>query len=336
MADESLMAAWRVAEAASGGPETSEPAATEPAETQEPAATTASTPEPKTEPAKSDQAASVAETGDSAELKQLKELATKLNMKLEDGRVTVAERVALREEKREAKARIAKLETELLGRVAEKEKGLDPFIAAKKAWEAKDIDGFAKALGHDSWAALNGEMLNHFADPNYKLIQELRRKDAEREEALAKEREQLKQTEQNRARMEAQAAYKKTLAQELAGSPDPLCKALADDPMFQDVIYRIQQSRFDQESGSTVTPEEALEIAQNGKTFRSEMLALYKRLHAAFGGQTAAAPPAKTGKTGKTSQREAERPHVVKNAGSGFMDPSEREYWAQQLKASQE
>src|SRR5690242_18576387 len=139
MPDESLMSAWRAAEVAAGGPEVETPAAPEPAAA-EPASSPAdaAAAETKVEPAKADKAASVEATGDSEELKQLRALAAKLNMKLEDGRVTVAERVALREEKREAKARAAKLEAELMGRVAEKEKGLDPFIAAKKAWEAKD------------------------------------------------------------------------------------------------------------------------------------------------------------------------------------------------------
>jgi hypothetical protein len=351
MADEneSLMTAWRAAEAqteASGVPKDA------PAEVAEPGTPAAAAPaaevkdKPPAKDAVPETVAEVAETGDSAELAQLKALTKKLNFKIEDGRVTVAERVKFRQERREAQQRLESLQTELLDKVKAQHGEVEPFINAAKRFDESDWDGFAAELGKrkghawKGWDDLQKHLMNTMADPSYQVVQELKRKEQERDAAEQRRQTAEKETTANRQKQEAIANYQKGLAQEASGSEDPIAKALADDPAFIRAVYQIQDAHYDRTNDSTVTLEEALDLPPpGGKTpLRAQLKSMYERLHKAFGGEAtlpAALPGKKVGKTGAI-KREAEAAHVSKGGGgAGYMDPKEREYWAQQLKASE-
>jgi len=339
MPDESLMVAWRAAEAAAGGPEEASEVPSEATETTEPDAPALAA-EPKAA-AKEEAKAAVKEVAlATGEIEQLKALSEKLGYKIEDGRVTVAERAKLREEKREARAKITALEADLGQKVTQARESLKGFVTAKDAWERGDIDGFAKALGgYADWNELQKDVINRFADPSYKEIQELKRKQKDRDDRDTQQAEQSRQVAVNRERTEAIAAYKRGLSQEMAGSSDPLVKAMHEDSFFVDAIHAIQDKNYDRATDSTLTPEEALEHMAPGQqsAFRAELSALYARLRPAFepAGTVSAQPGKKSGKTSVT-KREAEPPHISKPGGSGFMDPKDREYWANQLKSSED
>jgi len=97
----------------------------------------------------------------------------------------------------------------------------------------------------------------------------------------------------------------------MAESEDPLVKAFHDDPSFVAQIERIQLENWDDESRSTVSPEQAAAIASRGgggPAMTTYMRNLYDRLHRVFGSNgsegngavAVAAPPAAAAKPAKT------------------------------------
>src|SRR6185295_927234 len=74
-------------------------------------------PAAETEPSKTEKPKKAKADPTEAKREQLKTLIAELGMELEDNRVTVAERHALREEKRQATARLAQMEKEAMGRI---------------------------------------------------------------------------------------------------------------------------------------------------------------------------------------------------------------------------
>ncbi len=338
--DESLMSAWRTAEAATAASAPEEAAAPE-AEAEAPAEPTDAASEGETPAAEAKVKAIVKDVAAAKdEIEQLRELTKRLGYKMEDGRVTVGERAKLREEKRDSKLRIQSLESQLDLKINNAKESLKSYVAAKETWEAGDIDGFAKTLGYEDWNGLQTDVIHRFADPSYKKIQELQRKQRERDERDANDAETAQKVAANRERMEAVATYKRGLSQEMTNSENPLVKAMATDSFFQDAIYQLQEAHYDRSTDTTITLEEAIEMVPRGMTrsLKDEMRGLFDKLQAAFGASPpdpAKAPPAKRAKTG-TLPREAEAPHVGKTGGSGFMDAKDREYWANQLKSSGE
>jgi hypothetical protein len=90
---------------------------------------------------------------------------------------------------------------------------------------------------------------------------------------------------------------------------------MSDDPLFISAIMRIQQENWDDDTQSTVTPEQAAKMAVKGapKALRQEVEELYERLHKALGkaapeAKPRAKPPVKAkGEEGET--KEVDRPN---------------------------
>ncbi len=214
---------------------------------------------------------------------QFEALAKELGFKLDGQTVSVAERAQFREQRRKfnesTAAQQAQFDAKFKAQLAE----LDAPRAAFAAWQAGDYDGFAKALGEGDWNGLNRKAIQRHADPNYKLVQELRDKEAKREadEKAAKERAQREQKE--RATAQQVQTYKVNLGKLASESSDPVARAFADDPMFLDAVYLVQAENF-VEGQDPISIEDAIRLSprRGGSPLLEELRALYKRAAAAF------------------------------------------------------
>lgn len=262
------------------------------------------------------------------EMEEFRAKAAKLGYELDAGKVTIRERAAFREERRKAKSAIeemsraerAALESERASTAkerAEHAEKLKRVEAIDRAIEIGDYQELARLAGKKDWDDLQKDVIAKLADPNYKELQELKRKESERE---AKEHQQAEKAEQQAkeretaaqeaARREGQHRYKQYLAQTLQQSKHPLVSSLADDPTFVEAIFRIQEEHWDGES--TVTPEQAIKLAIKGASLslEDELRQLHARLTKGLHIEEApAAPPAPAkgkSKTDTTPSRKTE------------------------------
>ena len=214
---------------------------------------------------------------------QLEALAKELGFRIDGAAVSVAERVQFREQRRKFNEATATQQAEFNRGFQAKLAELEAPRAAFAAWQAGDFDGFAKALGEGDWNGLNRKAIQRHADPNYKLVQELRDKEAKREadEKAAKERYQAQQREQ--ATAQQINTYKVNLGKLATESTDPVARAFADDPMFLDAVYRVQAENF-VEGQDPISIEDAIRLSprRGGSPLLEELRALYKRAAAAF------------------------------------------------------
>lgn len=214
---------------------------------------------------------------------ELAELAKKHGFVVEGGKVVPRERHAFREERRQARAELQKAREAFDAEAGKTKAQLQAegraVYAAKRALDADDFDGFAQALGHKDWNALNEKVINRFADPNYKRLQELERDKQQREQREAQQREQQIAQAKQQQELAAQAEYKQGLSATMAESSDPFVAAMADDPAFVNAIFRIQEQHFD--GHETITAEEAVRLKpkDGGSPLLETLRGLYNRLH---------------------------------------------------------
>lgn len=267
----------------------------------EPAA--AEAPEAAADPATAEKAKRAAKQTDAdptlatGELEQLRALATKLGLALEDGKVTTTERVKLRQERTENLRAIAKAEQDAIAKVQAARAEWEPKIGKVEAFEAAvkagDYDAIAKLAGFDDWNKLQDDQIQRLADPNYKRVRELEERLKREDDARAKAAEENQRQQATQAELQAQANHKRQLAQLMSQSPEPLVKALHDDPSFVNAVFNVQR-RVWQESGGrdVLTAEAAIKWKPDGGgvSLWEELKKLYERAHGAFG--TVAAPAA--------------------------------------------
>ena len=154
----------------------------------------------------------------SALLRQIEELASKAGMKVDGNRVEVAERVALRNERRQHREQLERDRAQLQALQAQESGKYQNHAAFEKAREANDFEGMAKASGFDSWKALVNEHTKRLGSPEYREIQELKRRDSEREEAIQRDRQERERAQQAQQQATSIAAYKSSMAEELSAS----------------------------------------------------------------------------------------------------------------------
>lgn len=274
---------------------------------------------PKTEPPKPE-----TPTEKDEKRKQLAELVKELGMQMEDGKVTVAERAALREERRQAKAEIVRLEQEAKARtdamvasLEEREAKLKPGMGKLEQFERAvaddDHEAIAKLMGFEDYDKWQEHIIGVKSDPNYKTLRSLKErveKDAQeradREAAAAKDAEEqaakAEQTERQRKQQEIDAGYCRDLSKQMAESDNPLLKAFSDDPQFVGAVFRIQKENWD---GVTPMPiEQAIKTPARGAKvpLEAELKRIYDKLVPIFStpvsspGATVAAVKAGVGK----------------------------------------
>ena len=119
--------------------------------------------------------------------KAMQIVAKKLNYQIDGQVVSVAERAALREEKRKQRAaldqRQREIEESLGSKVKESEGEIEFGRALKAAHATGDYDGIARALGRKDWNELQDDFIAKLADPNHKRLSELEQKLREKEQA---------------------------------------------------------------------------------------------------------------------------------------------------------
>lgn len=292
--------------------------------------------EPKTEPAETDPeqedtkpdlpkpSAPAAPAALDDKRKQLETLVKELGLELQDGKVTVAERAALREERRQARAQLEKLEQEaktrtdaMIKSLEEREGSLKPRIGKLEAWERAveedDHEALAKLMGHESYDKWQEHIIGVKSDPNYKTLRALKdrveREAKEREEREAKaaqeaeeQAKRAEQTERQRKQQEIDSNYCRDLSKQMAESGNPLLKAFSDDPQFVGAVFRIQKEHWDGEK--TIPIEEAIKTPARGAKLAldAELKRIYDKLVPIFStpassdGATVAAVKAGVGK----------------------------------------
>lgn len=263
------------------------------AETEAPVAAAEPT---ESQPSNDNGAASVDAPADpNAEIAALKALADKLGLELDDKKVTTKERARLRlaakEERQRLDAEAQQTRASIEAQMAEHQERIGRATAILRAADMGDYQELARQLGHQDWDALQLDVRNKVADPNYKRLQELERKQAEAEAREQRSREQA--AVQERASLQAReiARYKTGLSETMAASADPLVRAMHDDPNFVDAVWRIQREHYDPRTDSTVAPEQAIRMAASGArmALKDELGEIHKRLSRAFGAEAAKA-----------------------------------------------
>jgi hypothetical protein len=230
------------------------------------------------------------------EVEQLRALATKLGMSLEDGKVTTTERVKLREEKRANLQAISQARQNAIAEVQKMREEIAPRITRAQAFEeavaSGDFNAIAQHAGFKDWNEMQEDQLKKAADPNYRklldLESQLKAEKAEKEKA----REQAEQQERTHAQIRAQNQYKSQLSARMVSSQDPLVKAMADMPNFVNAVFNVQNATWDG-SSDAMTPEHAIRHSVNGApSLLNEMKTLYERLAPVFAPKAAPAPAA--------------------------------------------
>ncbi len=266
----------------------------------EPAAAADEKPEPektarKPKPEPSESAASP------TELEQIKALAEKLGLALEDGKVTTTERVNLRKERAENLRAIAQAEKDAIAKVQAARSEWEPKIGKVEAFEAAvkagDYDAIAKLAGFDDWNKLQDDQIQRLADPNYKRVRELEERLKREDEAKARAKEESDRQQATQAELQAQANHKRQLQSIMGQSSDPLVKGMHDVPNFINAVFNVQR-RVWQESGGrdVLTAESAIKWKppEGGPSLHEELEAMHGRLSPVFSKSTAAPPAAGT------------------------------------------
>jgi hypothetical protein len=231
-----------------------------------------------------------------AGLEQLKALAEKHGMVIENGKILPSERAKFREYQRTREGKLSQAEQERLSAVEKREKDVEDKIKqAQGILKAKadgDYQGLAKELGFESWDKLQEDVIQRISDPNYKRLRELEQWKEQEAEREAKTKAEADQRAQQQRQGELRAAVQKKFATEMPASKDPLVAAMGDHPLFLNAIMRIQEEQWD---GTPLPYERMAGMAAKGaaKTLREECKELYERLGKAFGGQQQAAPAVK-------------------------------------------
>jgi hypothetical protein len=230
------------------------------------------------------------------EIEQLRALATKLGMALEDGKVTTTERVKLREERRANLQAISQARQNAIAEVQKMREEISPRIGRAQAFEeavaSGDFNAIAQHAGFKDWNEMQEDQLKKAADPNYRklldLEGQLKAEKAEKERA----REQAEHHERTQAELRAQHQYKGQLSTRMVASQDPLVKALGDVPNFVNAVFNVQRATWDGTSDA-MTPEHAVRHRLNGApSVMEELKTLYERLTPVFAPKAAPAPAA--------------------------------------------
>lgn len=274
---------------------------------------------------------------------QLKALASELGLELDEKGISTQEAIEVRAQKRknlawraEQEALLAKQRTEW--EAANKPK-LERTERAEKAFESGDPDEFAQAFGAKDWNDLQTSFLNRIADPNYKEVQSIKAKLAEKEKAEEEAKKQAEQQVEAQRKAQARANYMKTLSEQCKASPDPLAQAMHDDAGFLMDVIEVQKKHWDPVEQKTISVEEAIKEAQ----LADRMKRFHDKLSKAFGAPPPAAPaaaqlaPVKNGK--KPAPKTSVTPAHTLEGGAAPPKPSDpgwREWAIRQMQEAKD
>lgn len=262
------------------------------------------------------------------EVEQLKQLATKLGMVVEDGKVRTEERVELREAKRQNIAAIQAAETQAKERIDAVIKEAEPKIKRatdlEAALKAGDYDAIGKVLGFKDWNDLAEDQLKRFSDPAHVRLREIEAQLKKRDEEAEQAKKAAEEQQASQAELAARSQYKQQLAGKMEQSSEPLVKAMSKMPNFVSAVFGVQQQTYRSE-GQPLSPEHAIHYKPpgGGPTLHEELKALYDALAPVFGKAT---PEAAAGTVAKPKPKTPEIPRTApqKRPAPG----SDREWFA--------
>lgn len=251
-------------------------------------------------------------------VEELKALAEKLGYKFDDSSVSPAERAAFREVRRkkeeEWKREEESLRARLRGEEDQHKSKLDRIAQFEKAEDSGDLDGMAKALGHENWEKLQETALARITDPHYKELQDLKKWRQQEEERKKVEAEERKKQEETQSRQQAERNYMQSLSTEMK-SAGGLFEALHDDAGFVSQVMQIQRMHWDPELEQSISFEQAVDWKnpQTGRSLRQSLEGLRDKLNRAFG-DTPAETQANSGTPKPTPKPRAPKTGVVSAA----------------------
>lgn len=265
-------------------------------------------------PTKGEVRAAVAAEGDPAKREQLVALARELGYDLEDGTVSRTERVELRRAMKRKAARLQEQEAAIASKYEQTIAGVKDRLsreeALQRAWEDRDHEALAKALGAKDWDEVQSELIAKVADPNWKRLREneqrLARIEREKEEALQRE----EASRDAALRAEAEGQLRSAWSQSMRDSDDPVLSALHDDPILLNTLRAMQEENLEWDAdGNPVVldPVKAVRMSRRGdtRTVVEHLRAQAERFARAFPDLFAAAPAAAP--SGGTARRPAPR-----------------------------
>ncbi len=236
-------------------------------------------------------------------------LAKKLGIKLDGGNIVKpSERISWENAKLRQEQGLAAREAKL----KEAEAGIESSPRVKKAesvlaaFEAGDPDGFAAALGVKDFNEFQQSFLKRLADPNYGELRKLQQRVEQQEAEKTKAEQAAAERQQTEQKAAAYRSYMTTLSETAKASYDPLVAAMHDDPLFLQAVYRVQEKKWNKDTLSTCTVEEAIK-----EGLRGELKALYERLGRGFGSQSQESALTATGGKASNGKRPAPRTGIT-------------------------
>lgn len=256
--------------------------------------------------------AEAAKPSPTADLDAFRAMAKKLGFNVEDAAVTNKERAEWRRMRKEHTDAIRAAEAEATSKIGELQKTTEAEIsfgkALREARKSNDYNQIAKLLEYDDWNALQEGVANAVTDPAYQEVLELKAWKAQQEKAEADRQEQARIHGEQQQKIVKQNEYRQNLSMGMKASTDPLVKAFADDPMFVNVVFQVQEQNWDG-GAEVLTPERAIHVKPQGAKFtlHDELKGLFERLAPVFGAKAEPevetlkpkrAPPSPKGNTG--------------------------------------
>jgi len=237
-------------------------------------------------------------------IKALRVQAEELGLEFDGSTVSVGERAQFREERRAFRARMADERSTLTREIEERGRGLEAryerALALEQAVEANDLDGVAKALGHETWNHLSESALRRQMNPEHRELMEHRRAKRQREideqKRAAEEAERARQAQHE----EARTKYAGKLKAEIAALKDPELSRFADDVTFVATVLQHQEREWD--------GEETISVEEAARRTRGDAYALYQKLHTVFGGRAAKQPETEPTGGAESSEPRGKRP----------------------------
>lgn len=206
--------------------------------------------------------------------------AKKLGYTLDKGerRVTIPERHAFRDKMRADKDKLAQYEQNLQAHAQQLEQKNAKATALLRAMESDDMEGVAKAMGHDSWLALNKSYIHKTQSPQYRELEALKRREAEREQHYQAQRQQMEQEQQARQQQADKNNWLSELGTHLSGSASESVQAFSTEPDFRVLVDSHMRANYDPDTQQTISIEEASDLAL------ADARAEYDKLARFFGG----------------------------------------------------
>lgn len=232
------------------------------------------------------------------EREAFKAMAQKLGYQLEDAAVTNKERAEWRRMRKEHTDAIKNAETSAKSSIEELQKAAEAEInfgkALREARKSNDYNQIAKLLEYEDWNALQEGVAKAVTDPAYQEVLELKKWKADQEKAAAEQQEKLRVQQEQQAKAAERQKYLDNLSSGMKASTDPLVKAFADDPMFVNVVFNVQDANWDG-GDQVLAPERAIHVKAPGAklTLHDELKNLYERLAPVFGAKTEPEEPKK-------------------------------------------